>query len=138
MIQLMDNEGLQVGSDHYYRIGTSLELFCQVTRYWTKPNVFTWFRMGRPLALDLWRGGISIHTESDEPGQLGSRLIISNVSSQDSGNYSCVLDDTLVSTFLHVLKEENQAVIQQTVSSATWSRWHLYWLTLLSLLDVFC
>lgn len=58
IIQLVDSEGLQVSSDHYYRIGNSLELFCQVSRYWTKPNIFTWFRMGRPIALDLWRGGI--------------------------------------------------------------------------------
>ena len=46
----------------------------------------------------------SIFTESAEPGQLGSRLIISNASSEDSGNYSCNLDDVFVSTFLHVLR----------------------------------
>ena len=76
MIQLMDNEGLQVGSDHYYRIGTSLELFCQVTRYWTKPNVFTWFRMGRPLALDLWRGGIRLLYIADAQNEPSMTLLL--------------------------------------------------------------
>ena len=58
IIQLKDGEGVEVAMDHYYRVGSSLVLYCRVSRYWIKPKVFDWFRSGRPIALDLWRGGI--------------------------------------------------------------------------------
>lgn len=69
ILELFDSQtdsALEANQVLYYRTGSSLELLCRVQRYWIKPVQLHWFKSGRPVSEDLWRGGIRCVPHFDE------------------------------------------------------------------------
>merc|ERR1719427_394825 len=75
---------------HYVSSGSTIGLECRISHLTTPPLSLYWKKKGKMFtARD--RPGISLESEK-VPGVSTTKLFISHVTSQDSGNYSCVSD----------------------------------------------
>eukprot|EP00092_Neocalanus_flemingeri_P032340 GFUD01035159.1.p1 GENE.GFUD01035159.1~~GFUD01035159.1.p1 ORF type:complete len:210 (+),score=74.63 GFUD01035159.1:25-630(+) len=75
---------------HYVSSGSTIGLECRISHLSTPPLSLYWKKEGKVFtARD--RPGISLESEK-VPGVSTTRLFISHVTTQDSGNYSCMSD----------------------------------------------
>jgi len=75
---------------HYVSSGSTIGLECRISNLTTPPLSLYWNKEGKVFhARD--RPGISLESEK-VPGVSTTRLFISHVTTQDSGNYSCMSD----------------------------------------------
>ena len=75
---------------HHVSSGSTIGLECRISHLSTPPTSLYWKKEGKVFtARD--RPGISLESEK-VPGDSTTRLFISHVTTQDSGNYSCVSD----------------------------------------------
>ena len=75
---------------HYVSSGSTIGLECRISHLTTPPLSLYWKKEGKVFtARD--RPGISLESEK-VPGVSTTRLFISHVTTQDSGNYSCTSD----------------------------------------------
>ncbi|XP_040563955.1 limbic system-associated membrane protein isoform X2 [Lepeophtheirus salmonis] len=82
-----------LGSDEYHtQAGNVISLVCIIENSLEPPQFVIWYHNGKLINYDTSRSKISVTTD---PGQkTHSRLIISDVTKEDSGNYTCSAPNT--------------------------------------------
>ena len=86
---------------HHVSSGSTIELKCRISHLSTPPTSFYWKKEGKVFtARD--RPGISLESER-VPGVSTTRLFISHVTTQDSGQYSCCSDIATPDTVMIVV-----------------------------------
>ncbi|CAL4203692.1 unnamed protein product, partial [Meganyctiphanes norvegica] len=100
-------------SERFLQAGSSLPLVCVVTHTKGAPTAILWYHNLSVVDYDSPRGGISLQVEKTAQ-QTTSRLILSSVRDEDSGNYSCVPVNAPKSTVqVHVNSDELRAAVHQ-------------------------
>ncbi|XP_064085330.1 zwei Ig domain protein zig-8-like [Macrobrachium nipponense] len=100
------------GKERFLQAGSSLSLECVVTHTQTAPATVMWYHDDTVVDYDSPRGGISVQVEKTID-QTTSRLLLSSVETQDSGNYTCypVLAPS-ASVSVHISNDELRAAVQ--------------------------
>ncbi|XP_066969796.1 zwei Ig domain protein zig-8-like [Macrobrachium rosenbergii] len=104
--------------ERYMQQGSSLSLTCNIVHNYVKgPNQVRWYQGAVRLTYDSPRGGIALQTEKTSKRTIG-RLMLSNVTPQDSGRYSCRPDTGgSASVSVHIQSSQHQAAVQQNGQS---------------------
>ncbi|XP_069989646.1 uncharacterized protein [Penaeus vannamei] len=107
-------------NERFLQAGSSLSLVCVVTHTLAPPTAVLWYHDTTILDYDSPRGGISLQVEKTGD-QTTSRLLLSSVHEEDSGNYTCVpVNAPKASVSVHVNSDELRAAVQQEgVNGAT-------------------
>nr|XP_045602715.1 zwei Ig domain protein zig-8-like [Procambarus clarkii] len=100
-LEASDN-GTQVhisgAEERYIQEGSVLAVTCTVAHHHMKgPHAVVWYQGARRLDYDAPRGGIALQTEK-APSRTVSRLMLSAVTPNDSGRYTCRPDTGGVSS----------------------------------------
>ncbi|XP_069186838.1 zwei Ig domain protein zig-8-like [Procambarus clarkii] len=117
-LEASDN-GTQVhisgAEERYIQEGSVLAVTCTVAHHHMKgPHAVVWYQGARRLDYDVPRGGIALQTEK-APSRTVSRLMLSAVTPNDSGRYTCRPDTGGVSSVsVHVQSGQHQAAVQQS------------------------
>ncbi|XP_047489595.1 zwei Ig domain protein zig-8-like [Penaeus chinensis] len=99
--------------ERFLQAGSSLSLVCVVTHTLAPPTAVLWYHDTTILDYDSPRGGISLQVEKTGD-QTTSRLLLSSVHEEDSGNYTCVpVNAPKASVSVHVNSDELRAAVQQ-------------------------
>ncbi|XP_042235871.1 zwei Ig domain protein zig-8-like [Homarus americanus] len=101
------------GKERFLQAGSSLSLVCVVTHTKKPPTALLWYHDQHVLDYDSPRGGISLQVEKTGE-QTTSRLLLSSVTTSDSGNYTCLpVNAPTASVSVHVNSDELRAAVQQ-------------------------
>ncbi|XP_055388199.1 zwei Ig domain protein zig-8 [Condylostylus longicornis] len=101
-------------SDKYYKTGSTIELSCIISKTNDLNSIITWKHDLKFINFESLRGGISVKSESFSDHAV-SRLYIANAKKQDSGNYTCMLNNESKATVtVHVLSGEYPAAMQHS------------------------
>ncbi|XP_054719809.1 zwei Ig domain protein zig-8-like [Uloborus diversus] len=106
------------GGDFYVNVGSELNLTCVITDCPEPPAFVFWYRDSRMINYDTARGDITVQKAGNDTAI--SRLRIKNAQTSDSGNYSCCPSNAdAASIFVHVLKGEKHAAVQNDAASTS-------------------
>ncbi|KAK7084334.1 hypothetical protein SK128_005625 [Halocaridina rubra] len=114
----------------YLETGSMLILTCAITAPPLPSGPVAWMHGDRVLDVKIHRGEVTLYETQDGP-QLTSVLEISNVSSSDTGNYTCRpqgLPVAMVSVY--VLQDEEPRAMHHDGASALEGHWIIVFLLL--------
>ncbi|XP_068233891.1 zwei Ig domain protein zig-8-like isoform X2 [Palaemon carinicauda] len=120
--ELVDNRTqvqMEGPSERYMQQSSILSLVCSIRHKDVQgPDQVMWFHGAVRLHYDSPRGGIALQTEKTIDRTV-SRLRLSNVTSEDSGRYSCRPDiGGISSVSVHVQSSQHHAAVQHNTQSS--------------------
>ncbi|GIY25869.1 neurotrimin [Caerostris darwini] len=108
-----------LGSGNFYvSVGSEIEMTCVITDCPEPPTYVFWYHESRMINFDRERVNISLQKAGNNTAI--SRVKIKKAETSDSGNYSCSPANAEVdSIFVHVLKGEKHAAVQNDAASTS-------------------
>ncbi|PRD30758.1 UNVERIFIED_CONTAM: zig-8 [Trichonephila clavipes] len=108
-----------LGSGNFYvSVGSEINLTCVITDCPEPPAYVFWYHDSRMINFDPGRVNIALQKAGNNTAI--SRLRIKNAEASDSGNYSCSPSNAdVASIFVHVLKGEKHAAVQNDAASTS-------------------
>jgi len=119
ILTVMDGFGREL-LDQYYKVGSSLEVMCQVDRLPARPlpDIIEWRHGSSKLPKSNSTSGQSVRTELLEQGAI-SRLAISQADIRHSGVYTCAVSDNISQSLrLHIIDESKPVPIINNQASS--------------------
>lgn len=106
------------GPNFYVGVGSQVNLTCIISDCPEPPAFVFWYHDNRMINYDSSRGQIS--TQKAFENTAISRLFIRSAQTSDSGNYSCCPSNAeAASIFVHVVRGEKHAAVQNDASSTS-------------------
>ncbi|CAL1269468.1 unnamed protein product [Larinioides sclopetarius] len=108
-----------LGSGNFYvSVGSEINLTCVITDCPEPPAYVFWYHDSRMINFDPGRINIALQKAGNNTAI--SRLRIKNAEASDTGNYSCSPSNAdVASIFVHVLKGEKHAAVQNDAASTS-------------------
>eukprot|EP00095_Tigriopus_kingsejongensis_P009077 maker-scaffold742_size103727-snap-gene-0.16 protein:Tk09077 transcript:maker-scaffold742_size103727-snap-gene-0.16-mRNA-1 annotation:"defective proboscis extension response" len=105
-LQVVESNARIVGDkDVMVQVGSDINLTCKAQDTPDPPLAVLWYKNGVRVDSLLSRGGISVVTESR---RRSSHLLVSKVTSEDAGNYTCAPTNSKIdSVMVHVIQGES-------------------------------